>query len=288
MILGEFWRDLKSGVVELLSALIAAGLLFALGDCAVLATMNLAMFSSELKSESALEVFLIDEITESGIDSAVAYVSSLSGVSEVSTKDPEAAMTEMSAILGSDLTDILGFNPLPYSLEVKFEPGSYDAGYLNRISSELALRDEVMEVQYASEWLDNLERLTDTSYVITGVLLALVVISSLFIFVSLHRYISERRRDIVLNLRLLGISPWRLRTISVMRALIIGIVAGVAGIGITMLLWKLCCEYIVTVPFLTPELIVLVIAVPVVLALISLLISAGRSQSNALESGPLT
>ncbi len=285
MILGEFWRGLKSGIVELLSALIAAGLLFALGDSAILATITLSSFSSELKSESVLEVFLIDEITQDGIDSAKTYISSLSGVSNMTVKDPEAAMDEMSAILGSDMTDVLGFNPLPFSLEVRFEPGSCDADYLNRISSGIALRDEVMEVQYASEWLDNLEKLTRTTYIITGILLALVIISSLFIFVSLHRHISTRRRDIVRNLRLLGIPPQSLIVISMMRAIFVGIIAGAAGVGITILLWKLCCNYVVTIPFLTTGFTVLAIAAPVLLALISLLISAGRSQSNLFASG---
>ncbi len=273
MIAGETWQLAKTALQDAIFAVAATGLLFAVGDTFILTSLNLVSMISELRKEATLEVFLVDEVTASDIVQLMRMVSELDGVIGVAEKTPEQALEEMSSILGSDLAEILGQNPLPHCLVLRFDPESYDVDYLNHLSANLAMRDEVMEVHFASDWLQGLKRTKNIAVVAAALFSILVSAAALFVFVNLQRQVYYRRIPVVANLLLLGINPWSLRISSLIWSAVVGIGSGLLGLALSMILWQLFNSHIAAVPFFPLPILPLVLAGPALLALISSLIS---------------
>ncbi len=253
--------------------MVVVGLLLTFGYVFLLTTFNLVKAADEYKKEITLEVFLVDDIGREGIDRIREYLLEYAEVSDVREKSPDDALSEMSAILGSDLTEVLGYNPLPYSLEVKFVSELYDVDYLNRLSADLALRDEVMEVHFASEWIRNLSRITNIAVMISVGLSAAVAAGVLFVFVGLHRDVTVKRQNVNRGLYLLGMRPRSLQAVNVIWSVAVGLASGVIGVGATWVLWRLFDHYVLEIPFFDTSKAVLLACSPVVLSLLSMAVT---------------
>jgi len=273
MIFREAFRLFKSTLSETLLVLIIIGLLLTFGFVFLLTTFNLVRAADEYRKEVTLEVFLVDGIEREGVDRIKDYLLEYAEVSEVKEKSPDDALAEMSSILGSDLTEVLGYNPLPYSLEVKFISESYDIDYLNRLSADLALRDEVMEVHFASDWIRSLSRITNIAVMISIVLSVAVAAGVLFVFVGLHRDVSIRRRSVNRGLFQLGMRPRALQMVSLIWSACTGLIAGIIGVAMTWILWRLFDRYVLEIPFFDKPQIILLIIAPVFIATLSMIIS---------------
>lgn len=269
MILRETLRLARSVLSETFLVMVIVGLLLTFGYVFLLTTFNLVKAADEYKKEITLEVFLMDGIEREGIERIREYLLEYAEVSDVREKSPDDALAEMSAILGSDLTEVLGYNPLPYSLEVKFVSESYDIDYLNRLSADLALRDEVMEVHFASEWIRNLSRITNIAVMISVGLSAAVAAGVLFVFVGLHRDVTVKRLNVNRGLFLLGMRPRSLGIVNLIWSAGAGLASGVIGVGATWVLWRLFDRHVLDIPFFDTSKAILLAISPVVLALLS-------------------
>ena len=133
--------------------------------------------------------------------------------------------------------------------------------------------------------LENLDKLTTVSIIIAIVLMTMVSAGALFVFANLQRQVSQKRRDVVANLQLLGIDPWTLRVSSVVWAIIVGVMSGGLALGATALLWQLFCKRVVAIPFYEADIMLILLLIPVMLSLISVL--AIRSLANHGRNRPV-
>jgi cell division protein FtsX len=269
ILLCETWRLVRATSLLVILTVIAAGFLLALGDLSVLTAVNIAGVTSELKQESTLEVFLADGVTIDAIESIKGVIGGFDGVIEVSEIGPDQALDEMSSILGSDLIEILGHNPLPHCLEVRFKPESCNVDYLGGIASDLAVQDEVMEVYFAADWLRSLTRASLISTVVAVLVSAMTSAGILFVYANMQRYASSRRRAVTTGLLLLGVSPWTLRASRLIWTIVVGFLSGLLGLAISTALWMLFTRHVAAVPFFEPGILVLILVASVLLALAS-------------------
>jgi len=273
MVVSETWRLFKSEFSELLLAVLAAGMLFTMGNVFVLATIDLDAFSTDLKREAVLEVYFEDDVQREQIDSIKTMIASSEGVVAITEKGPDDALDEMSSILGSDLTEVLGFNPLPFSLEVAFVPETHRTSALDSLSTELVKQEAVMEVHFASEWIDNLNRLNRLALVVCVVICAMILLGAAFVFASLQRHIYTKRLQVIHNLVLLGMRKAVVRTSVLLLSGITGALSSIVALAVTFVLWKLAIRYIARFPYFELSTLGLVIVVPIVVAIASSLVT---------------
>ena len=111
MVVSEAFRFIRRQSVDVTLTVLTAALLFALGDLFLLSVANLVTVAGDLRRAVSVEVYLRDKISSTAIDSLKSLIRDREGVSNVLDKSPDSAMREMSFVLGTDLSDIVGRNP---------------------------------------------------------------------------------------------------------------------------------------------------------------------------------
>ncbi len=280
MILRETFRLFRSTVWQLIPTVMVASLLLALGYTILLGLHNLIFSSEEIKQGVTLDIYIADDAEESRITELKTMLESNSEVVAVSDKSPEEALEEMSSILGSDLTEVLGYNPLPRSLEVRFSSESANVSYLGQLAADIAARDEVFEVQYAAEWLNNFSDFLVLSERIAITLSALLAVGVLLIFINIQGRIAIERRGSVRTLLLLGASP-NVGAVSLhIWSIVMGLLSSGAAIFIVWGLWRIVSEKMLEIVFFERDQIAILILVPVLLAVLSAMIKMIRSRGK--------
>jgi cell division transport system permease protein len=280
MMLHETLRLIRNNAFDLLFTALVAGLLFTLGDIAALTAQDVLALTSDLKKEMTMEVYFADGVAGSDVERVSQSVRKFDGVTDVVKRSPEDALREMSTIMGSDLTEVLGFNPLPYSLEVKFDMDNHDEQYLSQVSANLAIQPEVMEVHFAADWLSSLRKLSSISAVVSSILGVLISACTLFVFAGMQRQMSSRRGAVNKGLLLLGMKPSSIYVSGLSVSLLTGLLSAILALAVTYSLWKTCQAYSLTVPFLSAELLVAALILPVGLSCVAFLASRPVSSSR--------
>jgi cell division protein FtsX len=265
MIFGESVRLFRSTFIASIHAVLAAGLMASLACISVLAALNVIDLTSRFRSETVLEVFLIDGVTEEQVNTLAEDVARIQGATGVDVKSPEQALDEMSGILESDLTEVLGTNPLPYSVLISFNPDSIGVDFLRRTATELADRDEVMEVHFPEDWLADIDLVTRGSLV-AGILVSLLAVAgAVFVFVSVRRYAETRYMSTLRTLLLLGMRPVTARLILLVWGLGIGMAAGIFGLCVVAALWIAAGSYVNSFSFLPIAAVILAAIIPAII-----------------------
>jgi cell division transport system permease protein len=204
---------LMSGLLLVLSGL-QAGLQFVEQKVEVVANLN-------------------DGVPQERVDALMASIESLpevASVEYVSKEEALATFREWQQGTGrQDLTAVVGFNPLPASLNVKLRDPSIAGDVVDRLKAPRGIVDTVQET----------EKVADAIVAITGVLrtagVAIIVIvglTVLFIIVNTIRMAVMARRDEIEIMRLVGASDAFIRWPFVFEGLLVGLL----GAGVTLAL----------------------------------------------------
>lgn len=205
---------LMSGLLLVLSGL-QAGLQFVEQKVEVIANLN-------------------DGVPQERVDALRASIESLpevASVEYVSKEEALAAFREFQRSTGrQDLTAVVGFNPLPASLNVKLRDPSIAGDVIERLKAPRGIVDGDPQ---------ETEKVADAIVAITGVLrtagvaiIAIVGVTVLFIIVNTIRMAVMARRDEIEIMRLVGASDAFIRWPFVFEGLLVGLL----GAGVTLAL----------------------------------------------------
>jgi cell division transport system permease protein len=204
---------LMSGLLLVLSGL-QAGLQFVEQKVEVIANLN-------------------DGVPQERVDALKASIESLPEVASVeyiSKEEALVAFREQQRAQGrQDLTAVVGFNPLPASLNVKLRDPSIAGDVVERLKAPRGVVETVQET----------EKVADAIVAITGVLrtagVAIIVIvglTVLFIIVNTIRMAVMARRDEIEIMRLVGASDAFIRWPFIFEGLLVGLL----GAAVTLAL----------------------------------------------------
>jgi cell division transport system permease protein len=169
------------------------------------------------------------------LQAQVGAMPEVSGVEFVSADEAVRRFREREAQKGhQDLTQFLGTNPLPASLQVKLK----DAKIYGNVVDFLRTQPAVARVNPVESYVDRL--LTVTNLLRTGgtVVLVLVALTVLFIIVNTIRLAVVARAEEIEIMRLVGASDAFVRWPFIFE----GALVGLLGAGITLLLLALAGE----------------------------------------------
>jgi cell division transport system permease protein len=266
--LASVWRARRSSLLS--TATIAIALLV-LGAFLIV-TSNLQRLAEEWSGAAELSVYLADDI--SGADRAAIErdLRADASVADVVYVDKAAALhrfTETFPDLAQTLGGLNG-NPLPASLDVRLLPSPAARGYIDPLVERMRATPGVTDVRYDKEWLDRLLRGVGLLRLVGFALGGALIVAAALTIANVVRLALNARRDEIEIMQLVGAPQSYVRGPFIMEGALHGVVgAVVAVIALAIVFFAARPRFLAPlaaavnlsgVQFLTPALVVLIVA----------------------------
>ena len=182
--------------------------------------------------EVEVSVYLRDDIRPGALRSLEEYLRGVDEVAAVEYISKEEALDRFRAYFSEleGITDALGTNPLPASLEVQLTREARSPVTVQRLAESVQALEGVEEVEFDTGWVKRLHSLATTlataGYALGGILL----LAAIFTTSNVIRLSMFSRRDEVEILRLVGATPWFIQGPYVVEGVLQGMVGGILAL----------------------------------------------------------
>ncbi len=191
-------------------------------------TQNINNFVDEIKSEQGFQVFLTMDATEEQIQEVGNRIRNLPAVSTIEFKDKEYAYNFMKEKFGdsSDLLEGYGYEFYSTSYIVTLT----DLRESKNVQNEILEFENVKRITSSDETVTTLLNLANGIRIITGVILVLLVIISIFIISNTIKLTVHARRKEISIMKYVGATNNFIRWPFIVEGMIIGILASIISI----------------------------------------------------------
>jgi cell division transport system permease protein len=280
----SLWRGRQSGIFSTLTIAVA---LCVLGGFLIVTT-NLERFGSELSAAAEMSVYLQDEVTpaqRTAIEAVLAPGDAIEGREYLSKADALRRFKQTFSDLASTI-DGLDQNPLPASYEVRLRSTPAARARLDDLGARLRATPGVADVRYDQQWLARLVSAIDVVRGAGIVLASLLTLAAALTVANVVRLALFARRDEIDIMELVGAPSIFIRGPFVMEGVLQG------GLGALIALAVLAVAFVAVkarylaplasalnvsgVHFLSPGLVVSLVAGGMAVGCIGGLVAAGR------------
>lgn len=206
---------------------------FALVLLGLFSTVSLSFFDimQELRSRVELEVFLGDSLTEAQAAGVTGKIRELDGVREAVYVTREEAAAIFSRDFGEDVVRILGSNPLPRSIRLKFQPEYARPDSIARVVPLITALAPDLEVRYNQKYLGQIEQNGKLFTLLTGGLGLLIAVATVVLIGYTIRLALYSRQEKIRTMRLVGATAWFIGAPYVIEGALQGILSGLLAAG---------------------------------------------------------
>ena len=242
---GFFWHHLRqafrsvqtSPVTFLLTVITIAVALSILGSV-VLILQNVRLSLAATQRDVGLSIFLKDEAAESQVITLRSEIQTRPGVASVLFRSKTDALREFRASLGEEGTMLEGLeekNPLPASLEVRFQSGRRED--FQSFANAYRGNDVVEQIQFNEGLLGQLGSLLETLRLAGFVVVGIVVLMTASIIGSAIKLALFARRDEVEIMHLVGANAAFIRAPYLVEGALQGIAGSLLALGFVYVLF---------------------------------------------------
>jgi cell division transport system permease protein len=205
--------------------------LFLLGLFSVL-VMNAKMLSDYVKEHLEVQIYLNDEAELKDIKTLERQMTAMPYVKELDFVSKEAAVAVLTADLGEDFVDFLGYNPLLSSFNMTVTANFANSDSLKLVKAFLLANPAVKEVYYQENVLDLINKNLQTiALVIAGfsVLLLLITITLINNSIRLSLY---SQRFLIKSMQLVGATAWFIKKPYLLKSFLQGLLSVLVSVAL--------------------------------------------------------
>ena len=212
---------------------------FALVLLALFSTVSLSFMDviQEIRSRVELEVFLGESISDPQAMNMTAHLKSFEGVREAVYVTRDEAARTFTQDFGEDIVRILGSNPLPRSIKLKFLPDYASPERLERIVPEIRAITPDVDIRYNQSFLGQVEQNARLFTLVTGAIGLLISVATLVLIGYTIRLAMYSRKEKIRTMRLVGATAWFIGAPYIIEGAIQGLLAGALAAGAVFLLF---------------------------------------------------
>ena len=205
-------------IIIMCATMFIFGLFFVIGE-------NVNSVITQLESEQGIQIFIEEDATEQEIETLESQIKSIQGVNKVTFVSKEDALNSMKTTLG-DETLFEGWdeeNPFPASYFVTLT----DLSLNEQVQSEILNLDNVDEIASENTTINRLRSLANGIQITTIIILALLIIISIFIIAyTIKLTVHARRREISI-MKYVGATNNFIRGPFIVEGIIIGVISAI-------------------------------------------------------------
>ena len=234
-------KSTGASLMIMCATMIIFGIFLILGE-------NINHFVDEIKSEQGFQVFLNKDATDEEIQKVGEKIKALDGVSTAEYKDKEYALNTMKEKLGDRAELIEGYGP-------DYFPPSYvvtltDLNMSKDVQNKIMEFDNVNKITSSDQTVSTLLGLARGIKLVTGIILALLIVISIFIISNTIKLTVHARRKEISIMKYVGATNNFIRWPFIVEGMIIGIFASIISIVIVGGAYSLFAEQAVNAQFM--------------------------------------
>ena len=215
------WRHKMTAFTAIFSLFIAlyiVGLLATVGN-------NTHKVLHYLRSKYKIEVFFKQDVSNEEAVGMIHRIKKIKGVRTATIIEKEDAMRIFKDQFGENITDILGYNPLPVSAVVNVDRTRRDPLRVEPIIKEIRTIDRVEEIRYQGNLINKIEmnykRVSDRFPYFSGIIIFIAVLI-IYNTIKLSVY---SRRDLIRSLQLIGATRLFVKLPFIIEGIFIGLIS---------------------------------------------------------------
>ncbi len=189
---------------------------------------NINNFVDDIKAEQGFQVFLNKDATEEEITEVGNKIRELKGVSTIEFKDKEYAMNFLKEKFGDKAYLIDAYGEDMYS--VSYIVTLTDLKLSKEVQNEILQFDNIKRITSSDETITTLLGVANAIKIITGVILVLLVIISIFIISNTIKLTVHARRKEISIMKYVGATNNFIRWPFIVEGMIIGILSSIISI----------------------------------------------------------
>lgn len=248
-LIGEGFRNVlknkKSTGASLMimcATMIIFGLFFIIGE-------NINHIMNELEMQQGMQVFIKEEATEKEISELGDKIKALSGVNQVEFVSKEDALKQMKEKVGDKQFLLSGYdenNPFPASYVVTLT----DLKESDNVQKEIETFDNIKSIQKRGDTVNALLRVANFVRILSGAILILLVVISIFIIANTIKLTVHARRREISIMKYVGATNNFIRWPFIVEGMIIGIMASAISIVIVGIVYNIIADNLVNSQFM--------------------------------------
>lgn len=212
-------------------------------------TENINHFVAEVESAQGIQVFINNDATQKQIEEVNEKIRALDGVSTTVYVSKEDALKQMKEKFGDKQDLLAGYE------ERNIFPASYivtltDLTKSTEIQNQILTFDNIKKITSKDETVSTLISLANGIKIVTGVILILLVIISVFIIANTIKLTVHARRKEISIMKYVGATNGFIRWPFIVEGMIIGIFASAISITLIGIAYSFLAEKMVNVPFM--------------------------------------
>ena len=215
------WRHKMTAFTAIFSLFIAlyiVGLLATAGN-------NTHKVLHYLRSKYKIEVFFKQDVSNEEAVGLIHRIKKIKGVRTATIIEKEDAMRIFKDQFGENITDILGYNPLPVSAVVNIDRTRRDPLRIEPIIKEIRTIDRVEEIRYQGNLINKIEmnykRVSDRFPYFSSIIIFIAVLI-IYNTIKLSVY---SRRDLIRSLQLIGATRLFVKLPFIIEGIFIGLIS---------------------------------------------------------------
>ncbi|SVA59408.1 uncharacterized protein METZ01_LOCUS112262 [marine metagenome] len=207
-----------TAIFSLFIALYIVGLLATAGN-------NTHKVLHYLRSKYKIEVFFKQDVSNEEAVGLIHRIKKIKGVRTATIIEKEDAMRIFKDQFGENITDILGYNPLPVSAVVNVDRTRRNPLRVEPIIKEIRTIDRVEEIRYQGNLINKIEmnykRVSDRFPYFSGIIIFIAVLI-IYNTIKLSVY---SRRDLIQSLQLIGATRLFVKLPFIIEGIFIGLIS---------------------------------------------------------------
>jgi cell division transport system permease protein len=212
---------------------------FALVLLALFSTVSLSFLDviQELRSRVEIEVFLGDSMSEPQAMDVAHQIKMVKGVREAVYVSKDEAAKTFTQDFGEDIVRILGSNPLPRSIRLKFFADYARPDSLQRIIPKIQSLTPGGDIRYNQLFLGQIEQNARMFTLLTGGIGFLISLATIVLIGYTIRLAMYSRQEKIRTMRLVGATGWFIGAPYVIEGALQGLISGVLAVVAVYLLF---------------------------------------------------
>ena len=208
----------SASIIIMCATMFIFGLFFVIGE-------NVNSIITQLENEQGIQIFIDEDATDEEIQTLGNQIRAINGVNRVTFVSKEDALNSMKTTLG-DESLFEGWdeeNPFPASYFVTLT----DLSLNEQVQTEINKLDNVDEIESQNTTINRLRSLANGIQITTVVILALLIIISIFIIAyTIKLTVHARRREISI-MKYVGATNGFIRGPFIVEGIIIGVISAI-------------------------------------------------------------
>ena len=211
---------------------------------------NINHFVSEVEQAQGIQVFATEEATDEQVTELGEKIKAINGVNKIEYVSKEDALNQMKEKFADNQDLLEGYEGENNIFTASYVVTLTDLNLSTQVQDEISKLDYVKKITSSDETVSTLISLANGIKIVTGVILVLLIVISIFIIANTIKLTVHARRKEISIMKYVGATNGFIRWPFIVEGMIIGIISSLISIILVGLAYNFIAEQMVNSQFM--------------------------------------